>query len=98
MKALLIPAVLIGGVVLAHSVLADDPPKFKEHRCGGGVSLVITGDDRFDPLVQRLLVKRQLSTHPVIDEPRFLVIPTEGSEALTESQIRYLEALLDREE
>jgi len=60
-----------------------------------GVHLVITSVDRFDPLVQQLLLKKQLAQHPVIDQPRFVVIPHEGEAELTEMQIRYLERLLD---
>ncbi len=63
----------------------------------GGVALVITSSDRFDPLVQKLMVKQQLAQHPIIDEPKFLVIPHEGDAELTEMQIRYLEKLLDKE-
>ncbi|MEH6626434.1 MAG: hypothetical protein V7739_08315 [Motiliproteus sp.] len=61
-----------------------------------GVALVVTSSERFDPLVQRLMAKHQLAQHPVIDEPKFLVIPHEGDAELTEMQIRYLEKLLDK--
>lgn len=69
--------------------------RIAERSCGG-VDLVVTSADRFDPLVQQLLVKQQLSGHPVIDQPRFLVIPYRDDGYLTEAQIRYLEQLLSR--
>ncbi|MCW8883697.1 MAG: hypothetical protein OQK12_00410 [Motiliproteus sp.] len=68
------------------------------HGHGGGVALVITSSDRFDPLVQKLMVERKLSAHPIIDEPKFLVVPHSGDAELTEMQIRYLEKLLDEAE
>ncbi len=64
------------------------------HGHSSGVHLVITDADRFDPLVQQLLLKQQLAKHPVIDKPKFVVIPHNGEAELTEAQIRYLERLL----
>ncbi|WP_210397885.1 hypothetical protein [Motiliproteus sediminis] len=69
--------------------------RIAERSCGG-VDLVVTSADRFDPMVQQLLVKQQLSGHPVIEQPRFLVIPYRDDGYLTEAQIRYLEQLLSR--
>lgn len=99
MKRVLIPLLMVMGIVAATLTLAESTSKahLYNHECGGsgsGVSLVITHADRFDPLVQQLLLKQQLSGHPVIDSARFLVIPTDSNAVLTQTQIRYLEMLL----
>ena len=60
----------------------------------GGISVVITDADRFDPLVQQLMTERQLDRHPVLDKPVFMVLPAGNDQRLTERQIRYLERLL----
>ncbi|MEH6470102.1 MAG: hypothetical protein V7752_02520 [Halopseudomonas sp.] len=98
MKRLLISLSLLTGITAATLTLAEPASKahLYSHQCGSGVSLVITDADRFDPLVQQLLLKQQLSGHPVIDSPRFVVIPTSSDAALTEMQIRYLEQLLSK--
>jgi len=90
---------LLLGALLSGALRADGGPALTvtPPDCGrGGVSLVVTAADRFDPLVQQLLLKQQLSGHPVIDQPRFLVIPYRDDGSLTEAQIHYLERLLRR--
>jgi len=62
------------------------------------VIMVITSEERFDPLVQQLMVKQQLAQHRHISEPQFLVIHNGEEQHLSEAQIRYLEQLLSREE
>ncbi|WP_421863378.1 hypothetical protein [Motiliproteus sp.] len=95
MKPLLIPVLL--GIGLYSSLLpATEQYPIHPHNCGTGVSLVITGEDRFDPMVQQLLLKQQMSGHRLVDKPRFLVIPYDGDAELTEVQIRYLEMLLSK--
>lgn len=95
MKRLLISTLMLGGVLLSGTALAGAQYPINNHHCGGGVSLVITGEDRFDPLVQQLLLKQQMSGHRIANKPRFIVIPYNNGEAeLTEVQIRYLEMLL----
>ncbi len=99
MKRVLIPLLMVTGIVAATLTPAASTSKAHRynHECGGsgsGVSLVIAQAGRFDPLVQQLLLKQQLSGHPVIDSPRFLVIQTDSNALLTQTQIRYLEMLL----
>ncbi|MEH6650877.1 MAG: hypothetical protein V7707_12690 [Motiliproteus sp.] len=96
MKRLLIPIVMLAGALLSGTALSGAQYPINNHHCGGGgVSLVITGEDRFDPLVQQLLLKQQMSGHRIANKPRFIVIPYNNGEAeLTEVQIRYLEMLL----
>ncbi len=94
--ALLMTAGLVAMATADADILVHDGPGYHGH--GGGVALVITSSDRFDPLVQKLMVKQQMADHPIIDEPKFLVIPHNGDAELTEMQIRYLEKLLEKEQ
>ncbi|RDE24552.1 hypothetical protein DV711_02895 [Motiliproteus coralliicola] len=95
MKILLIP-ILLGVGLFSSWLMATEQYPINHHNCGTGVSLVITGEDRFDPMVQQLLLKQQMSGHRLVDKPRFLVIPYDGEAELTEVQIRYLEMLLSK--
>jgi len=86
---------LIGVSLLVLSSLAQAEAEIEliDHACGG-VSVVITADDRFDPMVQQLLTQKQLDRHKHVSDPMFVVLPGGDEQRLTESQIRYLETLL----
>jgi len=88
MKALTMGLLLIAGTAQAGSEI-----ELIDHACGG-VSVVITGEDRFDPMVQQLLTQKQLDRHNHVQDPVFVVLPSGDEQRLTESQIRYLETLL----
>jgi hypothetical protein len=65
--------------------------------CPGGTlcgALVLVPEDRFDPWVQRLLADQQLAGQPTRYLPVLIVVPTPPDRALEESQIRYLQQLL----
>ncbi len=96
MKTLIKPTLVGLGLLLASGLYADVELHDHDghHHRGGGVDLVIIAADRFDPLVQQLLMKKQLANLPVIDTPKYVVIPHHGDAELTEAQIRYLEQLL----
>jgi len=92
MKALIISGLLLlAGWCHAEAEINLVDPGF------GGVIVVVTSEERFDPLVQQLLVKKQLDQHPHLSEPLFMVIHNSEEYRLTEMQIRYLEQLLGRE-
>ncbi|MCV6590422.1 MAG: hypothetical protein OIF57_15580 [Marinobacterium sp.] len=89
-------AVIFGMLVAGMSEgQADQAIKLLDYddHCGG-VSVVITDADRFDPLVQQVLTERQLDKYPKLDKPVFMVLPGGNEQRLTEYQIRYLERLL----
>ncbi|WP_027857758.1 hypothetical protein [Marinobacterium jannaschii] len=92
MKALTFTALLMAG-----SGYADTEIQLID-QTSDSVIMVITSEERFDPLVQQLLVKQQLTRHRYISEPQFLVIHNGEEQSLSEGQIRYLEQLLAREE
>jgi len=77
----------------AVTAQADSEIELIDHGCGG-VSMVITAEDRFDPMVQQILTQKQLDKHPRMDKPSFVVLPSGDEQRLTEAQIRYLETLL----
>jgi ABC-type sugar transport system substrate-binding protein len=65
--------------------------------CPGGTlcgALVLVPEDRFDPWVQRLLAGHELAGQPTRFRPLLIVVPAPPDRALEESQIRYLEQLL----
>ncbi len=80
-------------LVTAVAAQAESEIELIDHGCGG-VSMVITAEDRFDPMVQQILTQKQLDKHPRMDKPSFVVLPSGDEQRLTESQIRYLETLL----
>lgn len=80
-------------LLTAVTAQADSEIELIDHGCGG-VSMVITAEDRFDPMVQQILTQKQLDKHPRMDKPSFVVLPSGDEQRLTESQIRYLETLL----
>ena len=90
--------VLLGGSVATE---ANAGPSLVHPLCpAGGLcgGLVIVPDDRFDPLVQNLLAKRELGALPTDFYPLFIWMPTTEDPALVEHQIRFLHQLLKESE
>lgn len=95
MKSLVMPTLVVT-LMVSGSLQATEQYPIHHHHCATGVDLVITSEDRFDPMVQQLMVQQQMSGHRRLDKPRFVVIPYDGDAELTELQIRYLETLLSK--
>ena len=59
-------------------------------------AFIVSSDARFDPMVQRLLAENALRALPIGNDALLFVIPDNGDVFLQESQIRYLEELMQR--
>jgi len=59
-------------------------------------AFIVSSDARFDPMVQRLLAQNALRAMPIGNDALLFVIPENGDVILQESQIRYLDELMQR--
>jgi len=59
-------------------------------------AFIVSSDARFDPMVQRLLAQNALRAMPIGNDAMLFVIPDNGDVILQESQIRYLDELMQR--
>lgn len=59
-------------------------------------ALIVLADQRFNPVVQRLLAREELKALPIGDTGVIFVIPVYEDPLLEEMQIRYLKELLDQ--
>jgi hypothetical protein len=59
-------------------------------------AFVLSGDARFDPMVQRLLAQNALRSLPIGNHSMLIVIPDDADAVLQEAQIRYLNELMQR--
>ena len=57
---------------------------------------VVHAEDRFDPMIQRLMAEQSLKALPLRGGQLFYIVPVDADPRLEEMQIRYLEILLDR--
>jgi hypothetical protein len=88
--ALLVALALAGGDPSRGESVALHPI------CPSGLcgALVIVPEDRFDPLVQQLFAREQLSMLPSRWQPLFIVMPQPSDPDVAEAQIRFLHQLL----
>jgi hypothetical protein len=75
---------------------ADDPQPV--HLVCSPKPLVCTSSARFDPLMQQLMVRKQLEGQPKGWSVIFLYVPVTDARELEELQIRFLDELLKREQ
>lgn len=97
-------ATFIGALALTGSAVADAPAASVTppvHVICTPQPLICTtiaaeSNDRFQPLVQHLLVRQQLESQPRGWQMIYIYLPTMDPRALEELQIRFLDELLQR--
>lgn len=82
---ILLTFVCCAGLIPKSSAIEDLPP-----------ALIILADQRFNPVVQRLLAREELKALPIGDARVIFVIPVYEDPMLEEMQIRYLKELIDQ--
>lgn len=96
-----LPRALFGAIALVSGLCsADDLTPATTVICTPEPLICTTfaagSKDRFEPLVQHLLVRRQLETQPRGWQMIYVYVPAMDPRALEELQIRFLDELLSR--
>jgi hypothetical protein len=96
LNALVIACTAVAMLAVGTARAAPDPMQVSQYGTFAP-GFVVNAEVRFDPFVQRLMAERSLKALPLKDGQLFYIVPVNVDPHIEQTQIRYLEWLLDKQ-
>ena len=85
---------LLGLAMLAAALDTQAAAAIDPSTLQSRTGLIVSSDGRFDPLVQRMIARRDLLALPIAHSQLFILVPAQRDGYHEQAQIQYLETML----